>query len=955
VRGWKAGRQAAGVAVVSALVVGVVFAGLRTREPKAATIAVAAETAWILDPAAGRVVLADAVSARAVTAVAMPAGAYDFATAVQTDRSAVVVAGINATFVDGRTWQAHPVGSSDGVFAASGPAAAWVVDPNRGTAHRLADGGSGASTVPVGAGAGPDRLRVGADGTLWFLDGEHVRGVRGGDVGGDVDVPLGPPASDPLLTLVDERPVVVDGDRARVIDPASGTVTATWPLPGGATAGPLARLADRSERTVALTRGTNLVLVGADGATTVDLGPPGKGPIPGGALSAPVSHNGRLFVADGRGGVVVAVDPSGGPSPRVTRVPVGPPGAMTLFAHHGRLWFTLRPDNEPSRAGTVGTDGGVRVIRMDPGTGGVGDPADAADRVPSDPPGPRDGDEPADRPPNRPPLNRSEDGCGGNVPRNRCLPSGRAAPDATLGEDRAGPLCPRSWPTASCREDGRGEDGRSSPEGGPEADAPRIRFTPEAPKPGDDVQFSSDAGALPHSWTFEGTDPRVSDQERPARQWPRSGSYRVTLAVPGRPDAQVDVPVGRQLPDVRGLPRSEARTRLEAAGLIVADEARRRPSLWAENHVEGLRAGDRELNPGPLADDVTQVALDVSDGTLPVVSVAVGYKLTCAVIADGTVRCWGDPSAAAAIGAGPGQDTSRPVRVANLTDVESVAIGDDHACAVVRGGTVRCWGDNVAGQLGRPGSASPIAQPVAGLTDVVAVTAGPDTTCALQHPGTVWCWGRPTEDPFGIPPGADFRAVRGSPTPQPVRLPTLVDAIATQMTHTCAIAKRAGELWCWGEVEMEDGGVSKPTPPRLFATVPGGIDGVAPSPHYDCVTAAGRLLCRGSALPVPGRDPMAYSDDLVPIPPAAEFTSITSSWAGMCGRRGNGTLVCWSQSYRNNGAKDPGLQDVVQVATSGQICAVRGDRSLTCWIFPGWSASSPGQNDEPTRVPVTDP
>jgi alpha-tubulin suppressor-like RCC1 family protein len=38
--------------------------------------------------------------------------------------------------------------------------------------------------------------------------------------------------------------------------------------------------------------------------------------------------------------------------------------------------------------------------------------------------------------------------------------------------------------------------------------------------------------------------------------------------------------------------------------------------------------------------------------------------------------------------------------VAGLTRATAVAVGTDHACALLLDGTIQCWGSNVYGQLG---------------------------------------------------------------------------------------------------------------------------------------------------------------------------------------------------------------------------------------------------------------
>ncbi|MEA2749835.1 MAG: hypothetical protein QOI41_3978 [Myxococcales bacterium] len=143
-------------------------------------------------------------------------------------------------------------------------------------------------------------------------------------------------------------------------------------------------------------------------------------------------------------------------------------------------------------------------------------------------------------------------------------------------------------------------------------------------------------------------------------------------------------------------------------------------------------------------------------GLSNVIAVAATFATTCALLGDGSVKCWGsNPSAE--LGNGVGVDTaahSTPTVVSGLTGVTFLAgSSSGHFCAIVAGGAIKCWGSNAAGELGngtasaavatptttcQPGSSSLPCTPSSGAT---FVAGGDDHTCAVFAGNQVACWG----------------------------------------------------------------------------------------------------------------------------------------------------------------------------------------------------------------------
>ena len=65
----------------------------------------------------------------------------------------------------------------------------------------------------------------------------------------------------------------------------------------------------------------------------------------------------------------------------------------------------------------------------------------------------------------------------------------------------------------------------------------------------------------------------------------------------------------------------------------------------------------------------------------------------------GTVKCSGDNSAGQ-LGAGEQANVDEPVTVLEIDDAKELAVGGDHSCARRSDGSLWCWGSNSSGQLG---------------------------------------------------------------------------------------------------------------------------------------------------------------------------------------------------------------------------------------------------------------
>ena len=208
-----------------------------------------------------------------------------------------------------------------------------------------------------------------------------------------------------------------------------------------------------------------------------------------------------------------------------------------------------------------------------------------------------------------------------------------------------------------------------------------------------------------------------------------------------------------------------------------------------------------------------------------VVQVSTGADHTCAVKADGSLWCWGD-NAYGQLGNDASGSSSRkdhPVRVVAsdggaassdfLEGVVQVSTGTDHTCAVKADGSAWCWGNPQYGRLGNNNTIHHKDHPVRVLASdggaassdflegVVQVSARSRHTCAVKADGSAWCWGDAQYGQLG-----NDASWSSNSKARPVRVVAGegstgflegVVQVGAGTNHTCA-HKIDGSVWCWG-------------------------------------------------------------------------------------------------------------------------------------------------------------
>lgn len=150
-----------------------------------------------------------------------------------------------------------------------------------------------------------------------------------------------------------------------------------------------------------------------------------------------------------------------------------------------------------------------------------------------------------------------------------------------------------------------------------------------------------------------------------------------------------------------------------------------------------------QLGDGPLPEDEGTVRPPQVAALPPVRQVAGCGHHSCAVTQAGMVYCWGR-NEAGQLGDGTLEDRPSPIRVAGIEQVIAVAAGYQHTCALAQDGAVSCWGGNESGQLGdgtNTNHPTPLRLRDLPAMSLIEAHGAVFHTCAKAHSGSVWCWG----------------------------------------------------------------------------------------------------------------------------------------------------------------------------------------------------------------------
>ena len=303
--------------------------------------------------------------------------------------------------------------------------------------------------------------------------------------------------------------------------------------------------------------------------------------------------------------------------------------------------------------------------------------------------------------------------------------------------------------------------------------------------------------------------------------------------------------------------------------------------------------------------------------------------VACAIVREGTLKCWGPPWF----------DRVRPAPAGEFVEITDGGSLGGYACALAPSGTVRCWS-------WREGVAR---VPVPGA--FVQVVVGRDHACGLRPNGTVECWGRGELRPRHAPRG-------GSPLEPP---PTQFVQICAGEEHNCGV-RRDGKVECWGR---DDFFQSTAPPEEIFEEVACGgmlscglkLDGTVfcwgfgslSNPWVDFGPRLGRRFTKLEAdrlsfcaLKEDGKIACEFGFPTVqPTVLVGPWVDVSLGGFGVCGVRPDGSLRCSGRELGGTAASPPSGRFRLVSAGWMHTCALDLDGQAHCWGENDFGQASP--------------
>ncbi len=297
-------------------------------------------------------------------------------------------------------------------------------------------------------------------------------------------------------------------------------------------------------------------------------------------------------------------------------------------------------------------------------------------------------------------------------------------------------------------------------------------------------------------------------------------------------------------------------------------------------------------------------------------------------------------------GAGKGSGGAGTVAAAPTKKVLAVEAGALSTCALMEGGTVRCWGANIEGQLGVGKEADALLESLVPV-EVPGVTGATklwhhasyswggghsdgktDTACAQMADGAMTCWGHDN----GILANDEGKN-KISPTPTPALAG--VTSFAAASGHACGVwPDKVAKCWAVNAFGVAGVGndeytIKTPTAVKDLSDVASVGEG---QNHACALKNDGTVWCWGyGSSGQLGNGTNGQVNAPVQVTGLTDATQLAVATNTACALKKDGTVACWGEGFSNTPTAVEGAAGITSIDAQGFMCGIAADKSVLCW------------------------
>ena len=314
---------------------------------------------------------------------------------------------------------------------------------------------------------------------------------------------------------------------------------------------------------------------------------------------------------------------------------------------------------------------------------------------------------------------------------------------------------------------------------------------------------------------------------------------------------------------------------------------------------------------------------------------------TCAVASGGSVKCWGDNTygtlGRGSAGANLTQDPLPQAVSSGIEDVVSLSGGAYAQCAIDRQGKAKCWGTCmfgfISGAFESVSTSTPVDMSTFGFgASLVEASGGLEFLCMLASDAKAWCIGRNGSGQLGNGTTADqFVSVQVHGIPDEVASV----AAAQAGTSACAVSALGGAK-CWGANafgQLGNGTTNDSNEARDVSGLTFGVATVTVGNRHACaLTTAGAVLCWGDNAQGQLGDGAATTRTTPTSVLPSGIRAISAGAVHTCAIALDGRVSCWGDGDSTLRSVAGLTSDIAEISAGGaHTCAMHEGGAVDCW------------------------